>query len=287
MTVGELIRTSTEFLKEKDVLEPRLSTELLLCHTMGRRRIDLYLQFDKPLVESELARFRDSIRRRLRGEPVQYIVGEAEFFGHHFYVTADVLIPRPETELLCESVLEYINKTFPEGAPISLLDIGTGSGNIPITLLLQAPGLRATGVDISGKVLDVARKNAERHNVTDRLRLEEFDILTGNTELLQTPFDLVVSNPPYISANDFGDLQVEIREYEPKIATTDGDDGLTFFRAIAEHVKGLLSPDGAVIIEVGMGQADAVEDIFRAQGLRPFQRLYDLAGIDRVLGLTY
>ncbi|NOY06201.1 MAG: peptide chain release factor N(5)-glutamine methyltransferase [Chlorobi bacterium] len=287
MTVGELIRTSTEFLKGKDVLEPRLSTELLLSHTLGCRRIDLYLQFDKPLVESELARFRESIRRRLRGEPVQYIVGESEFYGHTFLVTKDVLIPRPETELLCETVLEYIGKKFPDGAPVSLLDIGTGSGNIPITLLLHAPGLSATGADVSGKALEVARKNAERHKVADRLRLEELDILEGDADSLQPPFDIVVSNPPYVSADDFGNLQVEIRDFEPRVATTDDGDGLTFFRVIADRAKNLLRPGGAVMLEIGMGQADSVREIFTREGLRPFHRQTDLAGIDRILGFTY
>ncbi len=287
MTVSELIRASTEFLKEKNILEPRLSTELLLCHTLGCRRIDLYLQFDKPLLETELARFRESTRRRLRGEPVQYIVGETEFYGRPFHVTPDVLIPRPETELLCETVLEHIGKKFPDAAPVSILDIGTGSGNIPITLLLHAPGLRATGIDVSGKALDVARKNAERHQVADRLRLEKVDILEGDTDSLQTPFDIVVSNPPYVSADDFSDLQVEIRDYEPRVATTDESDGLTFFRAIADRAKHLLRHGGAVMLEIGMGQADAVQEIFTRKGLRPFHRQADLDGIDRILGFTY
>lgn len=279
-TLQEILAKAVELLRSKEIAEPKRSAELLLCHALSCKRIDLYLNFDKPLREADLESFRVLIRRRLKHEPVQYILGETEFYGLPFRVDPSVLIPRPETELLVDELLT-IAKQFP--APPAVLDIGTGSGIIPVALAQHLPGAEFDAVEVSGDALQVARANAELNNAASRIRFIQADILEeGAPDLLRT-YDLVVSNPPYIRREEMDGLQPEVRDYEPRIATTDGGDGFAFYRRIAQLHNRLLKPGGAIAVEIAFGQAPGVAEIFTGSGLRIERIVKDYAGIERVV----
>jgi release factor glutamine methyltransferase len=282
-TVLEIINTTTGYLKEKGIDDARLNAELLLAHVLGCRRIDLYANFDKPVKESEREHYKSLLKRRLAHEPLQYIVGETEFMGLRFSVDRRVLIPRRETEVLVEKTIE-ICRQFPEGAEsISVLDIGTGCGNIAVSVAKFVGNVYATGIDNSDEALEVARKNVENHNLAGRVTLERVDILHNSIHSIGEPFDLVVSNPPYVSRDEFKNLQPEIREYEPRSATFDGSDGLTFYRRISEIGRQLLKGGGFLIFEVGFGQSAQVQEILRKNGYVQIQVNKDYSGIERVV----
>jgi release factor glutamine methyltransferase len=281
-TVLSLIKKSTAFFEEKGIDEAKRSAEYLLAHAMGQKRLQLYLRFDQPVAEDELARFRELVRRRLKNEPVQYLVGTTEFYGLEFAVSPAVLIPRPETEHLVEAVIDRVrDERLPRTARI--LDIGTGSGIIAVTLAAQLADARITATDISDAALDVARGNAGRNKVDDRVSLLSHDILSPQLNGVGGPFDAVVSNPPYIGKDDIATLQPEVRAYEPMEALTDGGDGLAFYRRIAALLPQLLVPGGLLAVEIGFGQALDVRAIFEAAGLRDVEIIKDYSGIERVL----
>ncbi|MDH7516090.1 MAG: peptide chain release factor N(5)-glutamine methyltransferase [Bacteroidota bacterium] len=279
-TVQSLLRSAVEFLSRRGVGESRRSAEILLAAALGVRRIDLYLRFDQPLTEEEIERYRAMIRRRLAGEPVQYIVGETEFFGLRFRVTPSVLIPRPETEHLAEAALDAI-KARPDAR---VLDIGTGSGALAVVIAVHAPRTRVTAIDIDEEVLAVARSNARLHGVDPRIDFRVCDILAGSCPLQGERFDLIVSNPPYIPLAETGELQVEIRSYEPPASYTDGADGLTFYPVIARFARSTLTAGGRLLVEIGAGQGEEVRRIFHSTGMLPDFSAKDLAGIERVIG---
>ncbi len=281
-TVLSLIRKSTAFFEEKGIDEAKRSAEYLLAHAMGQKRLQLYLRFDQPVGEDELIRFRELVRRRLKNEPVQYLVGTTEFYGIEFAVSPAVLIPRPETEHLVEAVIDRVrDERLPRTARI--LDIGTGSGIIAITLAAQLAEVQVTGIDISEAAIDVARENAFRNKVDARLSLLAHDILSPSLNGVGGPFDIVVSNPPYIAEAEIATLQPEVRAYEPVAALTDGGDGLAFYRRIAELHSQLLVDGGLLAVEIGFGQAEDVRRIFEAAGLEDVEIIKDYSGIDRVL----
>ena len=242
-----------------------MASEVLLAHAAGCRRINLYTRFDEVLDEARLSRFREWVRRAARREPIAYLVEEKEFFSLPFRVTRDVLIPRPETELLVECVIDHCTKaglTHPH-----LLDLGTGSGCIAVTLLVQLKGASAVATDVSSAALEVAGSNAERHGVLDRLTLVEADRLAVPRDVVPDGgFDVVVSNPPYVAADAMDGLDMTVRDYEPSIALSDGQDGLTFYRSMATDAPGLLAPKGVVVVEVGDGQAAAAVEIIETAG---------------------
>jgi len=278
-TIGRLLAWTTEYLTTHRVDEARLSAEILLAHAMQCRRIDLYTKFEQMLDETRLSRFRDLVRRAAAREPVGYLVEEKEFFSLAFRVTPDVLIPRPETEVLVECALDHCAET--RLSEPSLLDLGTGSGCIAIAMLTQLQGARAVATDISTAALEVAKLNAQRHEVSDRLTLVEADALTLPHEAVpQDGFDLLLSNPPYVAADAMDQLDATVREYEPAVALSDGADGLSFYRQIAEHAPDLLTPGGVVIVEVGDAQADAVIEMVRQAGRLKHQQ----SRKDRVVG---
>jgi release factor glutamine methyltransferase len=281
-TVLSLIRKSTDFFTEKGIGEAKLSAEHLLAHVLREKRLQLYLRFDQPVKEEELAEFRALVRRRLDHEPVQYIVGSTEFYGLEFAVSPAVLIPRPDTEHLIDAILDF-RKSGRIGDTLRVLDIGTGSGAIAVALAAQLPGVHVTGTDISPEALALAGANAARHALDERIDFVAHDIFDGGIGSAAAPFDIVVSNPPYIPQSEIDTLQPEIRNFEPLIAATDGGDGLRFYHRIAARIDELLAPDGLLVFEVGAGQAPAVMDILREAGMRDIDSRADYGGIERVV----
>jgi len=278
-TIGHLLRWTRDYLDRHGVDEPRLAAEVLLSRAAGYARIELYTHFDQELDEARLNRFRDWVGRAAKHEPIAYLVEEKEFFSLPFRVTPEVLIPRPETELLVECVLDHCTKI--SLAEPRLLDLGTGSGCIAVALLAQCAGAVAVATDVSSAALEVARCNAERNGVSDRLTLVEADRLAlPNSVVPDEGFDVLVSNPPYVAADGMDQLETSVRRHEPRIALTDGQDGLTFYRSIATDGAALLSARGVVLVEVGDGQAAVVVETVD----RPGELVHRGTWKDRVVG---
>jgi release factor glutamine methyltransferase len=264
-TIGRLLSWTTEYLRRHGVDDPRLSTEVLLAKAAECRRIDLYTRFDRTLEDPQIERLRDWVRRAAAHEPVAYLVGEREFFSHSFLVNRDVLIPRPETETLVECVVDQCGQ---RGwlAP-KIMDLGTGCGCIAVVILTQIPAATAVATDISGAALRVAATNAARHNVADRMLMVLADGLNLPGGVVPTDgFDVLVSNPPYIPADQVPALRPEIKDYEPKAALTDGEDGLSFYRIVGRGAAKLLAPNGLVVMEVADGQGPSAIAALQAGG---------------------
>ncbi len=253
-----------------------------MAFAAGMTRLDLYVRFDRPLDPGEVERLRAATRRRAAFAPIAYVTGEREFFSLPFLVSEAVLVPRPETELVVEEALRLLRRA--NSGPLVGADLGTGSGCIAISLLTRVPGLRMVGVDVSRSALDVAERNAARHGVADRFRAKEGDLLSAVETLLpEHGLDVVVSNPPYVSAADFGSLPRDVREHEPRLALVAGEDGLLHLGAIARGAPRLLKPGGSIVIEFGRGQASAVESLLRAANAFEDVRIVaDHAGIPRI-----
>lgn len=275
-TVIDLITWGTEYLDERRFTDARLNVELLLGRVLGLKRIQLYTGFDRPLSDEELARFKELFKRRLAHEPVQYILGDTEFMGLPFDVSPRVLIPRPDTEVLIESVLQEVKRRFAPDAPLSILDIGTGSGCVAVSLASKLPLSAVTATDISPDALAEAEANAVRNGVQERVRFVPSDVLT--MPLPDGPHHVIVSNPPYISAAEYALLAEEVRRYEPAAALTDSGDGLTFYKAIAQRCDTALRPKGFIAVEHAYDQSDAVRAIFTAAGFTRTDAVKDFEG---------
>jgi release factor glutamine methyltransferase len=260
-------------LTEADIDTAQLDAELLLAHACGVSRATLMAGLT---IDADAAgKFRQMIARRAAREPVAYIIGCKEFFSLDFEVTPAVLIPRPETETLVEAALKFL-------APrpsANVLDIGTGSGAIAIAIAANAPNARIKATDISKESLEVASRNAIRHRYETRVDFIATDLFPDD----DSRFDLIVSNPPYVAEADLETLQPEIRHYEPRHALVDGADGLVFYRRIAAESRAHLNPDGAVMVEIGAGQAAGVEALFRRAGFSNIDAIRDLARIERII----
>lgn len=276
-TVRDIVNWGKEFFTSKGIDEARLTIELMVCSVLSIRRIELYTDHDRPLSKDELARLREMVQRRVKHEPLQYIIGTADFFGLTFEVNRAVLIPRPETEILVDLVLRHAAAA---GESLACIDIGTGSGIIPITVAKNSPMTTWTCMDVSESALSCAHANAVRHEVADRLMLVDGDFLT--TIPAGGPWDVITMNPPYIDKNDIAGLDPEVRDYEPEQALTDHSDGLTFYRRLAELIPEILAPRGRAFLEIGYGQAEAVSSIFRLAGCA-VEIKTDLAGIARTV----
>lgn len=275
-SVGEVIKWATDYFDKYDVDSPRLTIELLLCEILKCERLHLYLNFERLLTKDELHTLRSMIERRVRQrEPLQYILGYTEFYGYRFLVNSAVLIPRPETELLVEEAVKYINSA--EGKVQQILDIGTGSGCIAIAIAKQCPQVRVTAIDVSEEALDVALTNAARHSVRN-VRFLQRNILEDYA--FESQFDLVVSNPPYIASSEYEKLEPELRQHEPANALTDGDDGFLFYRHFARTLRRLAKAGGKFLVEIGFGQSENMRSIFRDYRV---DILPDYAKIPRVL----
>jgi release factor glutamine methyltransferase len=264
LTVLDVIQRSTEFLLKKGVDSPRLQAELLLAHVLNLRRMQLYLHFDRTLAPAEIEQCRELVQRRGRHEPLQYITGTACFCGLDLAVGPEVLIPRPETELLAERAWGYLNKLVSEGTEVPLvLDFGSGSGCLAIAVAVHCPTARVEALDISQRALEVAAGNAARHRVAERTHFSHGSIPAVFP--VETHFDLLLSNPPYIPTAEIETLAPEVREHEPRSALDGGVDGLNFYRSLAEHGRPLLKPAGRLMVECGDGQAEPVRRLLENQ----------------------
>jgi release factor glutamine methyltransferase len=280
-TVGRLLAWTRAHLDTHGIDEPRLSAELLLARALGCRRIELYTRFDQVPTDAQRAGFRELVRAAAGHRPIAYLVGVKEFYSLEFIVTPDVLIPRPETELLVERALAWCRQNPRER--IDLLDIGTGSGCIAIAVARRVPALQAVATDSSPAALAVAAENARRHGAAG-IRFVEADLLDLPAEAVPDGgFDIILSNPPYVAESDAAALPEDVRRHEPAAALFAGPDGLAAFRGIAAGVRRLLRPGGLLAVEVGAGQADGVAAIFMQAGLPAPTRHRDLAGIERVV----
>ena len=276
LTVIEAINLSTEFLEKKEIESPRINAELLLAHALNCKRLDLYLSYDRPLNEDEVKLYREFIRRRIKSEPLQYIIGKVEFYGIEFNVNPSVLIPRQETEILVETIINSVNK---DGS-LKILDVGVGSGNISISLAKHLPYSKITATDISEQALETAKANAEMNNVLEKINFIKHDILSHN---LNDEFDIVVSNPPYISGEEFPQLKDELKVYEPQNALTDFSDGLNYYRIISSKAKEFVKSKGKIFFEVGQGQAEDVKRILAENNFNEISIVKDYLKIDRVI----
>lgn len=259
--------------------------ELLFSGILNCDRLSLYLNKGSFIGKDKCALISSAMQRRISGEPVQYILGKSEFMGLEFKVTPDVLIPRSETEILVETVLEFSRRYASGGEPLKIMDLGTGSGNIAVSLAKLLSGLDVvsiTATDISKKAIEVARYNALLNNVVDKISFIQSDLFT-NDELAVSSYDIIVSNPPYISDLEIDNLQAEVR-HEPRIALDGGRDGLDYYRRIVNHAPYYLEEGGLLIMEIGYNQKDAVENIFKAAGgFRISEVIPDYNSIDRVI----
>ena len=272
-TIRRVLDWTREYLTEKGVENARRETEWLLAAALGLDRVGIYVNFDKPLTDQELAACRAFVARRAKREPLQYILGTQEFRGLEFMVNRAVLIPRHDTEVLVEEAL----KRIPPRARI--LDIGVGSGCIIVSLANSHPQANIWGVDTSPDALAVARSNAEHHGVT--VHLVEGSLFEPFPDRI---FDVIVSNPPYIPTADLAALQPEVKDYEPCGALDGGADGLDYYRSMIPAAPAHLERGGWLLVEVGVRQAAAVSGMFSAAGFIDCFTATDPAGIERVVG---
>jgi release factor glutamine methyltransferase len=277
-TVLSLMEWGARYLEERGCDEARLHTDLLLAHVLRIPRMTLYLQFDRPLTEEELARFKPLFLRRAAHEPLQYVLGETEFMRFRLKTDRRALIPRPETELMVERALTFLRGCPADG--LRLLDIGTGTGNIAIAVAGEMPAVEVTAIDVSPDALALASENADLNGVRG-IRWVEQDVLKPFTDAGR--FTVVVANPPYISDADYLKLPPEIRQFEPVGALTDGGDGLLFIRRITALAGEILSPGGALFSEIAYNQEEAATRLAGAAGLEGVVVHRDYAGLPRIL----
>ena len=280
-TIGKILKWTEEYFQKAQLDSPRLDAEVLLAHVLNQpERIYLYVHFDQPLEQSELAAYKECIKRRVQHEPVAYITGHRDFMGLDFKVTKDTLIPRPDTEILVEAVLQRLPAA---GENSTLADIGTGTGAICLSLLNYLPKLRAMAVDISPGALAVAKENSVSLGLSQRVEFLQGDLLEplkAKGELLNA----IVSNPPYIPKADIATLASEVKAYEPMGALDGGEDGLDFYRRLLAESGDLLKDGGFLALEVGIHQAHQLEAL--AKDMSQWGKceiLRDLAGIERVV----
>lgn len=277
MTVLETIQRSTEFLTKKGVDSPRLQVELLLAHVLKLPRLHLYLNFERVLTPDELEIVRGHVKRRGAREPLQHIIGSTSFCGFEIAVNPDVLIPRPETELLAELACQFLSTCNLQ--PATVLDFGTGSGCLAITLALKCAGASIVALDVSPAALAVARANATRLGaVVEFFESDGFNQLSAEAE-----FDLIVANPPYIASLEIASLDPEVRDFDPRLALDGGADGLDFYRRLAREAARFLKPQGKLMLELGDGQAASTTDLLKTHKWVVEPVVRDYAGRERIL----
>lgn len=275
LTVLEIIKKTTDFFAGKGIESPRLQAELLIGHALGLKRMQLYLQFERPLAESELEKIRPLVRRRAQHEPVQYILGETDFHGLRLKVDRRALIPRPETEQLVEQVVAACVVQ-----PRRILDLGTGTGAIALALATAFPDAVVVATDLSSDALQLARENAASIGVGERVAFVLSDWFAG---VPAEPFDAVISNPPYLSAEETAATAREVREFEPASALTAPDGGLAALRRIITEAPRFLTPGGLLALETGIAQHTELLAAATAAGFQSVESRRDLTGRDRFI----
>ena len=279
MTVLEVLQSTTAYFKKRNVESPRLNAEHLLAHSLGKKRIELYLEFERPLGEAELAPLRELVRRRGQGEPLQHLLGTAEFCGHTFLCDKRALIPRPETEELVELLMAECGA---RNADFRILDVGTGSGVIALSLAAAMPDAEVHALDTSEAALSLARENTERLDLTARVQFIHGDLLLSATHV----YDLIVANLPYVPAGERGNVSREVLR-DPEAAVFAGPAGDETIRRLIAAAPPHLKPGGLVALEVGIDQADGLCRFLAEQNYRHISARQDYAGVTRFLLARY
>jgi release factor glutamine methyltransferase len=282
-TVIDIIKWGTGYLSEKGFDEARLTVELLLSETLGLKRFDLYVKHDQPLRREDLDKFKVLLKRRLSHEPVQYIIGKTNFYSIDLKIDSRALIPRPETEVLAETVIEHCRTYLSQREIVRVIDVGTGSGCLAIAIARFVKNSSVTAVDRSDFALDLARENAAATGTTGRIEFVRADFLELGKNVFNESFDILISNPPYIARSELETLSEDIRQFEPVEALSDGRDGMTFFRKISESAHVFLRDGGWVFVETGFGQAQKVRAIFADHGGTELLVKKDLSNIERIV----
>jgi release factor glutamine methyltransferase len=273
MTVLEVLQSTTAYFAKRDIESPRLNAEHLLAHTLGRKRIELYLEFERPLTEAELAPLRELVRRRGQGEPLQHLLGTVEFAGRVFLCDKRALVPRPETEQLVE--LLKSQHTDPKS---QILDVGTGSGVIALTLAAEFPEAQVAAVDISDEALALARENAARLGLEERVRFAKGNLLAE----VDGAFDLIVANLPYVANGDRSTLSREVL-HDPAVAVFGGDRGDELVRELVSVARDRLRPGGMLALEIGIGQAEGLATLLTEKNYHDIASIRDYCGVTRFL----
>ncbi|TNE46556.1 MAG: peptide chain release factor N(5)-glutamine methyltransferase [Deltaproteobacteria bacterium] len=280
-TVRRLLDWSLTYLQDKGIDSPKVTAEWLLADALSCSRMDLFFRYDQPLLPEELAAYKARLKRRSQREPLQYILGEWEFWSLPFYVDSRVLIPRPETEVLIEQVVNAEKDGFVPAQP-RILDLCTGSGAIACTLAKELPESTVLATDVSRDALMVAYENVKRLELVDRVTLKHTDMFKNVPS--DPPFDILVSNPPYVTQAEMEELEPEVRDYEPAMALVGGQDGLDFVREILRQVPTYLAPRGLLAVEFGASQGEAIRQLAEAvPELSEVSIVQDYARRDRIL----
>ncbi|OHB76527.1 MAG: protein-(glutamine-N5) methyltransferase, release factor-specific [Planctomycetes bacterium RBG_16_55_9] len=263
-TIQKLLNWVNGYFTEKGVDAPRLSAELLLSHVLGLKRIELYTQFDKPVAKPQLDELRGRVKRAGEHEPVAYLIGKTEFYSLELSITSDCMIPRPETELLVQRAIEFLRTR--DGTQF-VCDLCTGSGCVAVAVAKNFPDARVIATDISAAALNVAARNMEKHQLAERVTLLQGDLFEPLVRPLDVErFDLIVCNPPYVSAAEYDTLDKNVKDYEPRIALFAGEDGLDIYRRIIEKADQFLKPGAALMFEIGYAQGPAVRGLLEQAG---------------------
>ncbi len=282
LSIAELLKISTQYLKEKGIDSPRLCAELLLAHALGQSRMQLYLEYDKPLKAEEIEAYRHLIRRRLRREPLQYILGKWGFYSVELEVGPGVLIPRPETEILVEAVLRIAKaREFENRDCIHAVDMGTGCGCIPVSICMEDARFSFVAIDISAKALSYARQNISKYGLEKRIELREGNLFATISE--GESFDFIISNPPYVSQGEWLQLEPEVKDYEPKEALIGGPSGLEYLLEIGKRAREYLRKPGYLLMELSPSQSQEMKDVLVSMGYGHIRVIKDLNGRDRVI----
>jgi release factor glutamine methyltransferase len=279
MTLLEVLHASTEFFKKRQIENARLNAEHLLAHVLGRKRIELYLEFERELTEGELAPLRELVRRRGEGEPLQHLLGTIEFCGQNFICDKRAMVPRPETEELVELLVSGLRV---QGSEPRILDVGTGSGVIALTLATKFPAAKIMATDISDEALQLAAENASRLGLADRVQFVKTNLFESLTER----FDVIVANLPYIAMNDRNSLSREVL-HDPEVALFGGEQGDEVVRALIDQAPGRLSPGGLLALEVGLDQSEKLEELLRQKKYEDIESKNDYSGRLRFVFARY
>lgn len=280
-TVQKALKWTNSFFKEKKIENPRLQAELLLAKTLGITRIDLYVQYDRPLKETECSKYRESIKKRINGVPLQHLTGVQPFRHLVLDVNPGVFIPRPETEILVDKALEVIPK---KGTDSISLDLGTGSGAVALSLVNEKEKGLVVGIDISRNAVILANKNSKKYRLEDRAFFIQGDFFQPIRNSSEGIFSLIISNPPYISGFDIESLPVEVKKYEPNSALYGGKKGIEIINKIIKEAPRFLKKNGYLLLEIGQNQAGAIKEKFNeTKAYARVEVFPDLAGIDRII----